>query len=346
MPRKVSIQMIADQLGLSKYAVSRALSGKSGVSQATRERVLEFAKTLGYGLPSQKAPSPAPDAASSFVLICMNPSNRVDPFYWQRVLDGLISGCSERGWPHVIVSQPVSFPAVSHLSPQEIIAPHLDWNSCLGLIVMGAYPYAALQLMARTGKPLVLLDHNEPLLDFDSVNHANIEAGIIIAHHLLAAQKCRSLIFLGDDGRSASFAERRIGVRTAMERYGGPEAKLQEWELAYEEKEWLTATAERFVQLAPEQRPDAWICANDDIAMQWMQQLQRMGVAVPEQTRVTGIDNVEAAAHTSPRLTTVNLSKEALGSRAIEALWRRIERPGTPMERLHLSATLIPRDSA
>lgn len=345
MPRKVSIQTLADQLGLSKYAVSRALSGKSGVSQATRERVLEFAKTLGYGLPPQKAAS-ASGLASSFVLICINQSNRIDPFYWQRVLDGLISGCSERGWQHVIVSQPLSYPTGSDLSPQEMIAPHLDWSSCLGLIIMGAYPYSALQLMARTGKPLILLDHNEPLLECDAVNHANIDAGMTIAHHLLAARQCRNLVFLGDDGRSASFADRRIGVRLAMERYGTGNARLQEWELSYEDGDWLEAAEQRFLQLAPEDRPDGWIGANDDIAIRWMRKLVQLGVSVPEQTCVAGMDNVEAAALASPRLTTVNLSKEELGSRAIEALQRRMERPGTPMERIQLSATLIPRDSA
>lgn len=61
MSRKVSIQTLADQLGLSKYAVSRALSGKTGVSEATRARVLELARALGYrqstpGLPTVLLP--------------------------------------------------------------------------------------------------------------------------------------------------------------------------------------------------------------------------------------------------------------------------------------------------
>ncbi|WNQ10520.1 LacI family DNA-binding transcriptional regulator [Paenibacillus aurantius] len=346
MSRKPSIQSMADQLGLSKYAVSRALSGKSGVSPATRERVLELAKTLGYGLPAPKAAGPSPVSASSFVLICINQTNRGDASYWQRVLAGLISGCSERGWHHAIVSQPVSFPAATTLSPQELIAPHLDWGSCLGIIVMGAYPYPVLQLMVRTGKPLVLLDHHEPLLSCDEVNHANIDAGFLIGHHLLAGRKCRRLVFLGDDGRSTSFAERRIGVRLARDRYGSPETELQEWELPYEAGGWLEAAAERFGRLAPGERPDAWIGANDDIAMQWMQRLRQIGCSVPEEAQVAGIDNVEGAALSSPRLTTIHLGKEELGRRTVETLERRIAHPGTPIERIQMGAVLIPRDSA
>lgn len=346
MPRNVSIQTIANQLGLSKYAVSRALSGKTGVSQTTRERVLELAKTLGYGLPKQKVSSPPSSSATSFVLICINQLIRGDSSYWQRVLEGLITGSGEKGWHHVIVSQPLSFPSGSNLTPQQTIAPHLDWNSCLGLIVMGTTPYAALQLMARAGKPMVLLDHNEPFLGCDEVNHANIDAGIMIAHHLLAAKQCQNLVFLGDGNHSTSFAERRIGVQIALKRYGANTAVLSEWDVAYEVANWLDAVESRFLQLSPEDRPDGWIGANDDIALKWMQRLKQLGVAIPGDACIAGIDNVEAAALASPRLTTINLSKEELGLRAIESLHRRIAHPGTPIEKIQLCATLIPRDSA
>ncbi|UJF32723.1 LacI family DNA-binding transcriptional regulator [Paenibacillus hexagrammi] len=46
--QKITMQDIADRLGVSKYVVSKALSGKSGVSAATRQRVLLMAGQLGY----------------------------------------------------------------------------------------------------------------------------------------------------------------------------------------------------------------------------------------------------------------------------------------------------------
>src|SRR3569833_2194820 len=44
----ITVQYLADQLGLSKFAVSRALAGKPGVSEATRQRVIETAQQFGY----------------------------------------------------------------------------------------------------------------------------------------------------------------------------------------------------------------------------------------------------------------------------------------------------------
>ena len=49
---RVTMQTIADHVGLSKYAVSRSLSGKGGVSETTRKRVERAAIELGYLAPS------------------------------------------------------------------------------------------------------------------------------------------------------------------------------------------------------------------------------------------------------------------------------------------------------
>ena len=45
---RITVQYLADQLGLSKFAVSRALAGKAGVSEATRQLVVETAQHFGY----------------------------------------------------------------------------------------------------------------------------------------------------------------------------------------------------------------------------------------------------------------------------------------------------------
>lgn len=55
MRRKVTIQSIADFTGLSKFAVSRALSGKPGVSSQTRDTIFKAAGQLGYFKDSKSA---------------------------------------------------------------------------------------------------------------------------------------------------------------------------------------------------------------------------------------------------------------------------------------------------
>jgi LacI family transcriptional regulator len=126
----------------------------------------------------------------------------------------------------------------------------------------------------------------------------------------------------------------------------GHAATFREWNVPYEQGEWVDQLAAEIKNLPEHERPDAWIGVNDDIALQWMNKLQEIGISTPQDCLVVGIDNVHSAATSSPPLTTVNLCKEELGQRAIEALQRRIERPGTPKETVMLATSLIPRDSA
>lgn len=56
MKRKITMQDIADKLGISKNSVSQALSGKSGVSEETRQLIEQTAKELGYVYKSKNIP--------------------------------------------------------------------------------------------------------------------------------------------------------------------------------------------------------------------------------------------------------------------------------------------------
>ncbi|MBO2944274.1 LacI family DNA-binding transcriptional regulator [Paenibacillus sp. F411] len=350
MSRKVSIQTLADQLGLSKYAVSRALSGKSGVSEATRSRVLELARASGYRTSIAMAKpdnqeSPDDNREASFVLICMKQQNRGEPNYWERVLSGMLAACEERGWLHAIVSPPQEL-SPADVPAEQLIAPHVHWDQCIGIIVMGAFPYPLLQRMADIQLPLVLVDHQEPLLQCDTVRHDDVNAGST-ASTFLQSQHCRRIGFITDDGRSASFLQRRIGVQLGV---GGDFLQqgttLLEWQVPYERGHWGDEVLKSLEQIPEDERPDGWIGANDDIALEWMETLQKHGYSIPEDCRVIGIDNVWGASLSAPPLTTIQLSKEELGARAIEALERRLHRPGAPVETIMLSTRLIPRKSA
>ena len=46
--RNVTLDQLAEQLGISRSAVSLALNGKPGVSEATRETVMKCASELNY----------------------------------------------------------------------------------------------------------------------------------------------------------------------------------------------------------------------------------------------------------------------------------------------------------
>ena len=91
MAKKVTQEDIARETNLSKYAVSRAIAGKSGTSEETRERVLETCKRLGYVRTT-------PKASSQYILLMIPKSDLGDPAFWMKVVQGVESGAAKKGY--------------------------------------------------------------------------------------------------------------------------------------------------------------------------------------------------------------------------------------------------------
>lgn len=392
MARKISMQQLADRLGVSKYTVSQALGGKPGVSDATRRQVLALAVALGYTVrttPSKtsiadgiggkrgakevvevqeanqskaefkahsedqsESEANADDASLPIIHIGLDNRHESEPYFWLRVKDGLEAGCRMYGFQPEFFTFGQEESSSIWTGDAMASSTQLPANTA-GFIIAGKCPLGTLLTINRFGLPVVLVDHEEPMIGADAVLHANTEAGRMACHHLLS-QGCRSLVFIGRDSFAVSFKERWWGCRLAMDEgksaarsesfqlkkwtvpYGGKEAPMSRgWEPALERR--LDGAA--FLQ----ELPDGFICANDDIALQLLQLLRQRGLHT--QVRVVGIDNTAPSLSAVVPLTTVDLAKEWLGIRAVEAFARRLKDPSSLSEKIILRAQLIVRES-
>ncbi|MFH5181653.1 substrate-binding domain-containing protein [Paenibacillus sp. TAB 01] len=424
MVKKISMQQIADRLGVSKYTVSQALSGKPGVSHSVRLQIIELARTLGYKLPSVpqgqevplpagtavKPPSPSAGIAATMLhtaasaaspsgglpasaaaqlppagessrataesynsglcsvaagltsaagaaraagtaaaamprlLLYMEPGYMEEPDFWGRVLDGLLAACLQSGWTPAFLEHAPE--GASPLSAAEAAST----PGLAGLIVVGKTSASKLLALRQLGLPMVLIDHEEPLIEADAILNANLEAARMACNHLLA-QGCASIVFAGRDSFAVSFKERWWGCRLAFDEWKAArrEAPLQlkKWTLPYGSPGWKHQLAKRLNTLIAggEALPDGFLCANDQMALQLIDTLAAQGIAVPERCRVAGIDNIAGSAGSFPPLTTVELAKESLGRRAVQAMERKLGSGGALSEKIILSARLIVRQS-
>ncbi|MCZ8516888.1 LacI family DNA-binding transcriptional regulator [Paenibacillus filicis] len=344
MSKKISMQLIADRLGISKYSVSQALSGKQGVSEETRAKVLEMAKAMGYRINSKKhkpqtETNKTPNKVNPFIFVWIHSSKLDEPYFWNQVLAGIVNGCGALGWNHLIISN-------SGEDPEFAFPSYADRASCLGMIVIGSLPVSFLLSIKKMELPVVLADHEEPLSDLDCVVFSNFDAAKSMCRRLIA-EGSKSIIFVGSDDYAVSFKERWWGCRIAVdeENRTGPHAvALDKWDLPYEGG-WIPMLKSKISSLAPGSIPDSYICANDQIAVELLNQLKQAGFSIPEQSKVVGFDNIDRAAYSEPSLTTVELGKEVLGYRAVDALQHRLSKPGMPPEKIVLSFRLISRQS-
>ncbi|NEW08295.1 LacI family transcriptional regulator [Paenibacillus sp. SYP-B3998] len=356
MSKKVSMQQIADRLGLSKYTVSQALSGKSGVSDKNRLRIEEAARAMGYQVKVTKSSFPdreafteaateednpsRPPEITPYMLVWIQTMYQQDNTFWGKVLAGIATASKELRYDHLIV------PVPHNTSYQLQIPAYVNQAHCIGHILTGKFPSLSIISLKQTGLPIVLIDHYEPLVDVDCVLNNNMDSGKIACQRLLALG-CKRIVFIGDDSYAVSFKERWWGCRLAMEDIAGSmdEFSLKKWNIPYCQPSMIPSLERKVSTFHPNALPDGIICANDHIALELIPLLKRRDFEIPEQIRVIGLDNIDAAAYSHPPLSTIELAKEALGIRAVETLLYRRKHPGRQTEKIMLTSSFIARGS-
>ena len=91
--------------------------------------------------------------------------------------------------------------------------------------------------------------------------------------------------------------------------------------------------------------PDGFVCANDMIAATLMQVLERLGRRVPEDLKLTGIDDIKYAGLLRVPLTTIHQPCADIGSAALAVMLERLENPFLPHRDVLLPISLMVRRS-
>lgn len=329
--KRVTIEDIAERLGLSKFSVSRALSGKPGVSDATRARVVRVAREMGYQLPTRQEPTGAKEGGGNLVLIIRRDEVH-DHEFWMDVM----SGCEEtaRKIGYSLVTRPLSLEEMEQPPPLH----NVD-----GLLVAGSRARPAMDRYLTSNIPTVLITYPEPLEDIDSVTIADYEGGFAMAEHLIQLGH-RRLVFVSDTPDKPSHSWRNAGFRARVEMEQGAEII----QLAIAPDAPGASFEKAFFNRSPvDDLPTAIFCATDGLALTVMWALNRNGVSVPDDVSVVGCNDILEAQRATPELTTLQIPKREIGTEAVLSLIQRIngERIGKPPRRLVLMPRLVVRSS-
>ena len=324
--RSTTIYSVAQLAGVSIATVSRVLQGTDATSPKTRANVLRAVEELDY-VPLGAARSLAIQAHSANGLVV---PDLVGPYY-SELLMGYESAAAEFGQSVVlVVTNPREDPerAVRELSSR------VD-----GLVVANSTisDDAARSIARRT--PVVLLAR--PWVDgCDAVSAESVESAKALTEHLLDHGR-RRLLFVGDPDGSPDVNQRHSGFTTALSKAEtlavGPAVRV-----GFHEGSGAEVVAQ---VVGSANRPDALVCANDELALSTMKALQRAGVSVPDDIAIVGWDDVMTARYVSPGLTTVRQPLYELGRAAATRLHERIAGDPTVPEPLILPTQLVLRSS-
>ena len=327
---KVTLQDVADKVGVSRMTVSNAFNRPQKLSEALRATILETAAELGYGGPDPSARALARGRSGTVGLLLTDTLGEAfrDPVSTE-FLVAVGDALAERSLALTLV------PTAGEAAPLGQDLP-MD-----GAIVYVCDPRVDLDWLRRRGTPIVTVDQ-APTTGVPAVNVDDAGGARAGAQHLL------------------DLGHRRIGVITvARDHHGRVRPAGQRWNgwhktltaagveplVAYTGPRPATDayTAARELLDRPD-RPTALLCFSDVYAAHAVRAAADLGLHVPTDLSVVGYDDADFAASFRPALTTIRQEVGEKGRAAVAALTALID--GTPARaRTLLHTELVVRDS-
>jgi LacI family transcriptional regulator len=297
---RATIRDVAERAGVSIATVSRVVRESGTVRPETQERVFRAIAELRY-TPNQLGRRLAEQTHAANGIVFPDLSG---PYYAEVVL-GYEDVAAELGRSVLILSTHGRDAAPAMVEDMA--------GRCDGLVILGrTVADDVVERLASRHIPLVLLAR-APIDGVDSVKAENTSAAIQLGQHVIGSG-ARRITFVGDPEHSADVSERWAGLEQAVEDAGDVQLDLARCGALAED---VGAAVARDV-LAAGQLPDAFVCANDELALGLMGGLRAAGVDVPGQVLVTGWDDVMAARYAG--LTTVRQPMRELGATAARLL--------------------------
>jgi LacI family transcriptional regulator len=295
---------VARRAGVSQPLVSLVMGGNRSarVALATRERVLQAARELGY---RPNVVAQALVLRRSYAIGIIIPDLR--NLFFADVVGGAERVAAEQGYA-VLLCDAMEVPADRHV--EALRARQIDG------IIIDAVGAASLGDGALDDLNVVLIE--QPSDRMHGVASDAEAAGRLAAEHLLGLGH-RRIGFLGPASDVWAFRMRERGFLQGLRAAGLPIASGDLRRASPTVQGGRTAMKEL---LALPARPSAVFCANDLMAFGALKACARAGVIVPEQLSIVGCDDVETAQLVTPELTTVAVPAREMGARAARLLLR------------------------
>jgi DNA-binding LacI/PurR family transcriptional regulator len=171
----------------------------------------------------------------------------------------------------------------------------------------------------------------------DLVGVDNRRAGYMATAHLLRLG-VRRLAFLGEALAAGTVDARITGFHEALRRFGVQPEQEPAWRGSPQDE----ALVRRLLDVL---RPEAIVCGNDLTAARLMQTLIALGVRIPEEVRIVGMDDVKYASLLPVPLTTIHQDCAGIGMVAMSTMLERLEHPELPVRDVTVPTSLVVRRS-
>lgn len=329
MKKSVTMKEIADALDTSVVTVSNALTGKKGVSEIFRMRILEKAAKLGYdftGIERKKSTK----AFTLGIISARRYTSENSSFYWE-MYQRTVDAAAERG----------GLTMLEIFDDEEggLELPILVRKEGIdGFIVIGQIKDVFMKRMFQAVTcPVVLLDFYHVDYPCDAVLSENY-LGMYRVTRYLTEYGHKKIGFIGTGRLSRNVTVRYYGYCRCMLEQGlpiNPKWLLEERELVSEDPKILL----------PVELPTAFACSSDYTAGILYRLLAKRGLRVPEDISLIGYDDYLYNNSFSERLTSYHVDMEGMAREAVDLVLKRRTAPLRPFCIRHIDSYIVERSS-
>jgi LacI family transcriptional regulator len=297
---------VARLAGVSAQTVSAVVNKKPGITDNTRERVLQAIKELGYR-PYSVARSLRTGRTRTIALVISDIAN---PSF------ATMASVAE-DYAHSFGYNLVLYNTHDDIEREASYVQTAAERWVDGVLFVAAQDQMdGLSELEAAGIPAVAIDRIPEGYTGPSVTLDNVKAGRIATNHLLdLGHSC--IAHISGPQRLSLVRERMKGFCLAFEERGLEPGRCVSGEGDWECEAGYLAAKEI---LASEPRPTALFVANDRMAIGAASAAYEAGLRVPDDLSVVGLDDIEVAAFQSPPLTTVRQSFKDLATLAVQLL--------------------------
>ncbi|MCT4556001.1 MAG: LacI family DNA-binding transcriptional regulator [Pelagimonas sp.] len=320
-PRPLTLRDVSEASGVSEMTVSRVLRNRGDVSQATREKVLEAAKTLGY-VPNKIAGALASQRVNLVAVIIPSLRNMVFP----EVMSG-ISKVLEQTELQPVVGVTDYIPE----KEEKVLYEMLSWRPS-GVIIAGLeHTEAARAMMQASGIPVV------EIMDTDG---KPIDSAVGISHRRAGREMARAILKQGYQRIGFMGTKMPLDHR-ARKRFEGFTEALAKEGVEIADQEFYSggsalAKGREMTRTMLERDPDLDFLyySNDMIAAGGLMELMDQGIDIPGQIGIAGFNGVELLQGLPRQLATMDACRTEIGMKAAQIIANRVEGEAEDAEKI------------
>jgi len=307
--KKISMQNIADELGVSKVTVSKALNHKDGVGDELKSKIVETAQEYGYILPDYG------QRRTMKVAVIMSDrftkSSEAGKFYMS-MYEKIVYELRKSSCLSIMLTPGTDTVEqdLETITKQELMD---------GIILLGILERGVREKVDEIDLPKVYVDIYDRSHKSDSVISENIYSTYEMTDYLIRMGH-KEIGFVGTVGATTSILDRYLGYQRAM-----LEKRLSIV------KDWMiddrSMEGEAIELILPEKMPTAFVCNCDETAFRLVRILKEKGIRVPADISIVSFDDDIYAKLCEPGLTTVAVDVEQIGKVAAKRMVRYFEDP-------------------